>query len=290
MSEPAHEVEEPETETEPEPTEPTPEEQEEGETSEPTPEPEPETEPGEGEPGEPVDESERCEAETTAGGNRYRCSLQAEHEGEHAFQPLDAGDSGEPADPLESPEARKRMKSIRDRGDKLQRDITEFATDYSQPLFPCPRCADGFPGHCWHPDAVEMSEEEKVQVRLSIGDTILPEYQPDKYRETCETCGGHGKVLTGSHVASQGTIACDDCGGKGWTDKRGEKAPPAAPAPVIAGPWEAAPEPEGEPDARTLPDSFGTPPGAPYYGVMLHLRPDGWEQEVAAWKVSQGLS
>jgi hypothetical protein len=253
------------------------------------PEPEPGLEP-EPEPEEPAelasDPENRCDEETSIVGTPYRCSLNVGHEGEHFYQTVDGTDSDAPAE-LADPNFERRRKSIQNRGDSLARDIESFAADYEQELLPCPRCANGFLGFCWHPHIVPLTEEEIIAVKLSMGEEILPDYQQDPYRKKCETCEGWGRTATFSHVANQGAVVCDDCNGKGWKDGRGAQARPVALAEVPALPWSDPAEQQGEPDPRTQPDSFGTPPGAPYYGVMLHLRPDGWQAEVAAWEAAQ---
>jgi hypothetical protein len=65
--------------------------------------------------------------------------------------------------------------------------------------FPCPVCM----GHGWFP------------------------FEPpqDPRTSTCPRCHGHGKVLTGSHVAGHTVRDCPDCTGQGYVEVRGAYEP-----------------------------------------------------------------
>ncbi|HJR04786.1 MAG TPA: hypothetical protein VKA83_24300 [Methylomirabilota bacterium] len=270
--------------TEPaEPTEPGPDEEEEAETEV---QPEPEPEPSED---EPQDEPEgRCEAETSAGGTAYRCSLDAGHEGEHRFQPLDASDDGdEGAADLEAfQRSRKKIEGYVTRYEKALRE--ELGDEFAA-LISCPLCPEETPGFLFPMIVGQMTDEQRVAVRLVIGDAELPDYSEDTHRHRCQTCDGWGRVLTGSRKAQQDVLDCMDCGGKGFRQEGRVAAPPAGTEPqaeVVSGPWVTdEPAAPAEPDT----DPWGTPPGAPYYGVLLNLRPEGWEAEVAAYKLANGI-
>lgn len=168
--------------------------------------------------------------------------------------------------------------------------VAEVLGDDFAMLKPCPRCWPLAPGFYWPPDVAPVTAELAIAVRASIGEEVLPEYQQDTHRTACTSCGGWGRVRTGSKVSQQDALACLDCAGKGWIGdtkvatggvaRNGEVAPDF---PLPLGPIE--PEEPVE-DA----DPWGTPVGAPYYGVLLNLRPAGWQDEVAAWKLSQGVT
>lgn len=273
--------EDPDTVPELDPEQPQPDEEEEATETEPTPE-EPDTDPD-------AEPEGRCEAQTTVGGTPYRCSLDAMHEGEHQFQPLDTTDTGEEQDAgLEAfRESQKRIAGYVSRYEKALRE--EMGPEF-EALAPCPLCPEQTPGFIFPGMAYGISEEARVAVRAAIGDEDLSEYRDDPYRKVCETCGGRGNTKVDVFVPSERTHKCDDCAGKGW--QRTSKTPPAGQvAEVVAGPWPAAEAVEqAEEDPLTQPDPWGTPPGAPYFGVMLNLRPEGWEQEVAAWKAANGVS
>ena len=75
--------------------------------------------------------------------------------------------------------------------------------------FPCPVCM----GHGWFP------------------------FEPpqDPRTSTCPRCHGHGKVLTGSHVAGHTVRDCPDCTGQGYVEVRGAYEPLS----VTSGPSES---------------------------------------------------
>jgi hypothetical protein len=284
-----------ETETvgpETEPVEPEPEEEEAEETeTETEPEGEPEAEPEATDDAETETEPEgRCEAETSVGGTHYRCSLDAGHEDEHSFQPVDTNDSGDPEQA--SLEAfQKSQKRVVGYVERYQKVLREEMGDEFDALTPCPLCPDWTPGFFFPGQVALMDDDQRIAVRLAIGDAELPSYQEDTHRHVCETCGGWGRVLTGSKRAQQDVLDCLDCAGKGYrSDQKARQEQQRQPeGEIVSGPWplEAGqePAPEQEPEI----DPWGTPPGAPYYGVLLNFRPEGWEEEVAQYRAANGL-
>lgn len=282
-------VQQPENETvEDEPT-PEPEPEPEDDEEEPPEEPPAPPDTGDGDEGETGDEPEgRCEAETSAGGTAYRCSLNAGHEGEHRFQPLDSSDDGdEGAADLEAfQRSRKKIEGYVTRYEKALRE--ELGDEFAA-LIACPLCPEETPGFLFPMIVGQMTDEQRVAVRLVIGDAELPDYSEDTHRHRCSTCDGWGRVLTGSRKAQQDVLDCLDCAGKGFrSDMKGAVAAVVQEqeAQVVSGPWDTA-EPAAPPEPDT--DPWGTPPGAPYYGVLLNLRPEGWEAEVAAYKLANGI-
>lgn len=274
VEEPEH-VEEPETDT--------PETEDVPETDEP------ETEPEQDEDAETKEAAEgRCEAETSAGGTAYRCSLEAAHEGEHSFQAVEASDTGD--DEQASLEAfHKSQKRVIGYVDRYTKILAEELGPEFEHLSQCPLCPEWTPGFFFPGQVAMMSDEQRIAVRLAIGDAELPSYAQDTHRQVCETCSGWGRVLTGSKRAQQDVLDCLDCAGKGYrSDQAARVVQQQQPeGEIISGPWIApdAPPAAEVPDA----DPWGTPPGAPYYGVMLHFRPEGWEDEVAQYKAANGL-
>lgn len=240
------------SETETEPVEP--DEDEEGQAEE--------EHGGDGEP------EARCEAETTAGGNTYRCALQEGHEGEHSFQMIDAGD--EVAEP--EPEAAPAYDD-----DEVSRKLARKVKNYTSGLVeilgadlggfaPCALC-DGFPPGLVPP--VQLDEEKKARVRVAIGLPALANYKQDRRFNACSTCEGLGRILTGSSVQGQEVATCEDCSGRGFMRIDG-KPLVTNEAGATVHPLPAIQTEEGE--AAAL-DPWGRPYGDPLYGVM-----PGYEQ------------
>lgn len=273
-------VEEPKPIEEPETAPETPEEPE-------TPdEPEVKTDPDEDDEPEAVAEG-RCAEVIHVLGHPYRCALDTDHGGEHSFQTADrdAVDDGV----REAHEAfEKSMKRVEGYADRYRKVLAEEMGDEFDALTPCPLCPEHTPGFFFPGQVATMSDEQQIAVRLAIGDAELPSYGQDVHRHVCETCGGWGRVLTGSKRAQQDVLDCLDCAGKGYRSDQAARAV-AQMQPegeIVSGPWIVPDQPQA--DAAPETDPWGTPPGAPYYGVMLHFRPEGWEQEVAQWKAANG--
>lgn len=202
-----------------------------------------------------------------------------------------AGESEQVAEakPLTEKEIDRALKRAGTATKTYRAKIAEIFGDDALGLEPCPRCLPYALGHYWQGDTAKMTPEQLVAVKASIGEDVLPVYKADPHRRKCTGCDGWGRTATDSHVANEDVVKCEDCDGRGWRDSRRPASVTGlapAPLPVTNGP---APLPPIHDDPRAEPDPFGTPPGAPYYGVLLHLRPEGWEREVAAWKVAQGV-
>lgn len=267
---------EPETETEPEAPEGEPE------TDAPKTETESETQ------DEIEDEPEgRCEAETSAGGTDYRCSLDAGHDDAHSFQAVDQTDTGdEEAVSLEAfQKSQKRVIGYVDRYTKILAE--ELGPEFEH-LTQCPLCPEWTPGFFFPGQVAMMSDEQRIAVRLAIGDAELPSYGQDVHRHVCETCQGWGRVLTGSKRAQQDVLDCIDCQGKGYRSDQAARtlAQQQPEGEIVSGPWIVPADATADEAPDT--DPWGTPVGAPYFGVMLHFRPEGWEDEVAQWKAANG--
>jgi hypothetical protein len=233
-----------ETETEPvtEPTEPEP------------PEPEPE---------EPDTEPEgRCEAETTAGGNLYRCGLQAMHEGDHAFVTVE----GEVLE--EEPDQEATDAAMLDANKKVARaaqtywnKVREQYGDDLGGFHACPLC-DGYPPGLYWP--VELPPEKAAALKQILGLPALENYKRANAYGVCATCDGLGTVLTGSMVPAHMTHQCVDCGGKGYIAHEPKWDAPAR-SPILDAPANGGEEVPGEPPAF---DPWGRPHGDPDYYRM----------------------
>lgn len=146
-----------------------------------------------------LEQANRCEAETTVGGTPYRCSLEAEHEGEHSFQPVDETDDAETDDPGDEPTDDQRVKRLRKLMKGFEAELRDVL-DADEPLTPVPmEGAIGF----MVPGALDLREN-------------------DKFRR-CPTCNGHGAVLTGSVADGQQTADCPRCGQRGYLERLPEQ-------------------------------------------------------------------
>lgn len=117
-------------------------------------------------------------------------------------------------------------------------------------LIPCPVCMDGIDGWIYTPEVAALSDEAVSRIRSVIG---LPDYTTFKHvtwANTCEECGGMGKVLTGSNVPGSDITGCMRCNERGWINTRqretilapGEETPAAVTGPTVYT--------EAEPDER----------------------------------------
>jgi hypothetical protein len=259
----------------PEPDEPDTDETEEDE-EEATPEPE-----------------NRCEAETTVGGTVYRCALQANHEDNHRWQPLDdaapaapapKSDSRDITDALESEAVRHAARlaeimgvtvpSARTAREKEERALAVFDGLEGKGIVPCALCPPNFGG--WRPD-VAPTEAVSQKVRVAIGLPDVSNYAMSSTERVCDDCRGLGKVRTGSLVPGKETSTCDACRGRGWVGSRPRLNEQPA-------------EPDGTEVANGAPpvyddgirrDMFGTPEGDPDFEKIpsARIRPvDYWQQ------------
>jgi Periplasmic protein TonB, links inner and outer membranes len=142
--------------------------------------------------------------------------------------------------------------------------VIDTLGDSARDLSPCPRCADFLPGFVLPHGVKPVTPEQRVAVRVSMGDDAEPEYILDRDAATCARCGGWGKVLTGSHVRNQDKATCPGCHGRGFTGPLATTAtlPVADALPVAANGEVVADEPT--PDT----DPWGRMKGDPNYGVL----------------------
>lgn len=140
--------------------------------------------------------------------------------------------------PSETPEAlEKRAKSGEQRFQRYGRGIEELYEGTSTRLVGCPLCPDQHKGFVDLNFAGRIPEEVQANVKMYLGLAREIEYKPSRKYHTCAECEGEGKVDTGSHVATQKTISCDECNGRGYV-------PPPGPAPQngLTGPTTYTPE------------------------------------------------
>jgi hypothetical protein len=224
-----------------------------GPEPEPTPEPEP----------EPTPEPEaRCEAETTVGGNLYRCALEAGHADDHRFQtveqPAPSADDGQSAVDKAIPKLENEAKRHAGR-------IREIMGEDAEGLVVCELCLPMIPGYRWDGAPDEPTTE---RVRIAIGLPDLSNFAPSATERTCDDCRGLGKVRTGSSVPKHETATCDACGGRGYVPSR----PRLNEIPAAAVPEQAANGEQPVYDDGVKRDMFGTPETDPDYNLMPSVR------------------
>jgi uncharacterized protein YbaR (Trm112 family) len=80
----------------------------------------------------------------------------------------------------------------------------------------CPLCyGTDHPAYLSKHGAGRVPEDVKEAVLMFLGFAREQDYEPDPQTQTCRTCAGKGKTLTGSHVAGRETHACPTCKGSG---------------------------------------------------------------------------
>lgn len=230
---------------------------------EPAAEPTEPTEPLEGDVPDPepdeqtpaAESDERCEAETTVGGNLYRCALNQLHDGPHSFTPVDASDAPEDA---QDAEFERKMRSLNTRARNYSKGVAELLGDGLEGLNVCPCCETHWPGLI---PPVPPNAETKSKLRVLIGLPSLDNYKQDPYSKPCTVCDGLGSVLTGSQVEQYASAKCLVCKGKGYESVGPERAT-ISPETNGAATHEDEPQPLA---AEQEPDPWGRPPGDPDY-------------------------
>jgi hypothetical protein len=223
--------------------------------------PEPEAEPEPAPEAEPETEG-RCEAETTVGGNLYRCALQAMHDDEHSFVMAETGELLE-QEPQAQSEAELNAAN-RKVAAAAQAYWTKVKAQYGDDLggfHECPLCV-GYPPGLYYP--VALPPEKAAQLKKLLGLPALDNFKRDNAYLACATCDGLGTILTGSKVPAHMTARCVDCAGKGFiTEDSKRAAPPKAPVLEAAGNGG-----EAAPDEAPPFDPWGRPLGDPDYYRM----------------------
>lgn len=177
-------------------------------------------------------------------------------------------DESQPTEPqpeaLSEKEIEKRFASIEKRATTWRNTVSDVLGELAQDLEPCPRCLPFAPGFILPASIQPLEDEQKLAVKLSIGELAPPDLRQDAEAMRCERCDGYGDVLTGSRKESQKMAKCLNCDGRGWIGPRLDKVRQHQPAAVAIdnGDAHAAPEP---PPAT---DPWGRFPDDPLYGVM----------------------
>jgi hypothetical protein len=218
--------------------------------------------------------SERCTAETTAGGTVYRCALQLEHEGEHSFTALEETDTVpedtalEPTEPTMPEEIEKLYKTVERSFKTYSGHVAALAAGAELPIHGCPLCPTPHKGFVNLNDAGRLPDFVSDEVKVFLGFAREQDYEQASNIEPCAQCKGKGKVLTGSKVAGNESVQCRNCNGFGYYPPpvaAGSEGPaqnvvhfPAGerPEPVDNGDMDLSGEPRILPDGRPNPN-FG---------------------------------
>lgn len=204
----------------------------------------------------------RCEAQTEMSTGSYRCALDAGHDGEHSFAPVDPSDTGEPSEAELAAEANdEEVKGMQRAVRNYSKAIVGVLGPDLGPFTLCPCCSPMTPGlYIDHPH----DEAEMAQLRSIVGLPSLDNYKRDNNYATCATCDGLGTVLTGSKVPAKMTARCFACNGDGFIIHDPSRQATAAPPPPNGAPPEGHPVP-GDPPPY---DPWGRPYGDPDYYRM----------------------
>jgi hypothetical protein len=147
---------------------------------------------------------------------------------------------------------------------KMVTTLQQVLADEAEFLQPCPRCADDFPGLIWNPEVKQVLPQVRAAVMVSMGENPDPTLKQDPRASTCDRCDGYGKVSTGSKVARQDKLECEECKGRGWVGPRAATLPAAGTAVQSI---DFTPAEQNGHDAPPT-DPWGRVKGEPLYGVM----------------------
>jgi hypothetical protein len=147
---------------------------------------------------------------------------------------------------------------------KMVTTLQQVLADEAEFLQPCPRCADDFPGLIWNPEVKQVLPQVRAAVMVSMGENPDPTLKQDPRASTCDRCDGYGKVSTGSKVARQDKLECEECKGRGWVGPRAATLPAAGTAVQSI---DFTPAEQNGSDAPPT-DPWGRVKGEPLYGVM----------------------
>jgi hypothetical protein len=204
----------------------------------------------------------RCEAETEAGGTAYRCALDAEHDGEHKFSPVDADDTGAEDNQAASDAAMlDANKKVARAAQTYWNKVREQYGDDLGGFHSCPLCVGYPPGLYW---PSELPPEKAAALKTILGMPAMENYKRANAYMVCATCDGLGTVLTGSMVPAHMTHQCVDCGGRGYIAHEAKWEGPAR-SPILDAPANGGEEVVGEAPAF---DPWGRPHGDPDYYRM----------------------
>ena len=123
----------------------------------------------------------------------------------------------EPENVGPSPEELERMSKALDKeATRHANRLSEIMGDAAQILVPCELCDAQTAG--FHLPVEHLHPESDLDARLLdvLKTPGEPPYRQAPNARECGTCGGYGKVLSGSKVAGRERVQCPTCGGNGY--------------------------------------------------------------------------
>jgi hypothetical protein len=137
----------------------------------------------------------------------------------------------EPAQPPPPELTQKQIEKLYDRAEgratTFRNAVSEIFGEMAQAFETCPLCVDHLPGFL---APFGPTEEAAANTRAALGVPDLSNYQQAKNAHQCGDCAGLGVVLSGSLVAENAAIACQNCKGSGYVVIPGEGMASVAPS------------------------------------------------------------
>ena len=182
----------------------------------------------------------------------------------------------EPQEPVQEPETPSldAQKNIMDKAQKKAESYVKGVVDLLEPaglpLSGCPRCGDFLPGFVLPMQLKPVTEEQRVAVKVSMGEEAEPIYKQAEGAFTCPKCDGKGRVKTGADVKGQKNVKCLECDGRGWG---GPLAAQIANKPAAETYYEEPTNGAVEVE-KPATDPWGRLRSDPLYGVMPGFEPE----------------
>lgn len=168
------------------------------------------------------------------------------------------------ADATTEADMEKAFKSLEAEATRHANRVSQIMGEQAQVLEPCPRCIPAIPGFIYPPDVAPVSPDIVAAVKLSMGEGGKPDYAKAPHARACDTCNGHGRVLSGSVANGQELILCPTCdNGRGWIQV-GDDIPARSLSDGAPPTSAAVAAPEALPDV----DPWGRAPTDPNYGRL----------------------
>jgi len=135
----------------------------------------------------------------------------------------DAGDSPEGVEPgvaeaqlLSEREIEKRFAKLDAENTRHRKRLGEILEEDALHIVPCPVCMDSFHGWVFDPQHIPLEESQRDRTLQLLNLADFEDIPQATWAQTCQTCGGHGRVKTGSKKEGRETTGCLDCGEAGW--------------------------------------------------------------------------
>jgi hypothetical protein len=200
----------------------------------------------------------------------------------------DAAEAAARSGPTEDVVMEDAFKKIAARAKTYASAVSSLLGEHALELALCPLCTEGpTPMFVNLHDAGRVPDPIVDNVKVYLGFAREQDYKASSETQTCGTCEGRGKVMTGSHVPGNETAACPNCKGYGYTPPPGAGAPAVAAVVAPHAPAGEAAVPVSDPDIDTLGEPRILPDGRPNPNFQK------WPQykvHVDPWGVTAGLT